>query len=169
MNIVAADWERELLAWWRGIAGEGPALRLTHARIRGLFVLSPFGGLTVSTDQADGIAHFAGIAPHRYLQVCAALGLTQWRTLDLNPMLVAEDLVHTEPGDCLFARRAFKSDYALAFERPSVCFGCIEFYHCLGADREVATAVELVRTLHAPAAGVRRTNSGAAPAAQFAS
>jgi len=110
----------------------------------------------VSTDQAKGIALFAGIAIENYVRVCAVLGLTQWRALELNPMLVVEDFVHTEPGDCLFVRRAYKPDYAIALERPVICPGCIEFYRCLGAEREIGAALDLFRSLRAGAHSLER-------------
>ncbi|NUM55596.1 MAG: hypothetical protein HUU46_18275 [Candidatus Hydrogenedentes bacterium] len=153
MKPAAQQWEYEVQSWWNNLAVDPPPLRITHAAMRGLFSVSPFSGVTVSTDQAEGISLFAGISPVKFLCVCAALGLTQWRALDLNAMLVAEDLAHVEPGECLFAPRSHRSDYALAFEDPFLCAGCFDFYHCLGADREIVAAAELLRSLRKPTLG----------------
>ena len=129
------------------VAGEGPPLSIVDTAMRGLFETNPFSGVTISTDQAAGISMFAGIAPVRYLRLCAMLGLTQWRTLDRNELLFADDFAHTEPRDCLFVPQPSKAEYALALERPNVCFGCFEFYRCLGADAEVIALAEILASL----------------------
>lgn len=109
--------------------------------------MNPFSGVTISTDQAEGIALFASITPVQYLRVCAALGLVQWRALEQNDILFAEDLTHSVPSDCLFVQRTRKCDYALAFEQPCICYGCFEFYHCLGAEREIVAVAQLLHSL----------------------
>ena len=147
METNTMSMETSLHTWWREIAGADAALAIVGTPMRGLFEVSPASGVTISTDQADGIALFAGISTEQYLKGCAIAGLTQWRALDLNPMLVVEDFAHTEPRDCIFVQRPSKAEYALAFESPSICFGCFEFYHCLGADREIAAARSFVRSL----------------------
>lgn len=143
-----AAWERRLQHWWDHVTGGPPPLSIVDTRIPGLFTVNPFSGVRISTDQAEGIAYFANISVTQFLRICAALGLTQWRALDRNPVLVVEDFAHVEPGECLFARRARRSEYALAFDLPCVCTGCFEFYHCLGADREIGAVAELLRPLH---------------------
>ncbi len=145
VHVIPQNWDDELLAWWNSATKNPPPLTIVTRAISGLFLVNPFSGVTISADQAEGIAHFAGISVLQYLRVCAALGLVQWRALEQNDMLVREDLLHSVPNDCLFVPRARKPDYALALEQPSICIGCFEFYHCLGAEREI---VFLTRLLH---------------------
>lgn len=147
MSVAPQNLDDELRTWWSGATINPPPLTVSSRAINGLCLVNPFSGVTVSTDQADGIAHFAGISVAQYLRVCAALGLVQWRALEQNDTLIAEDFLHAVPSDCLFVTRGRKCDYALAFERPYICFGCFEFYHCLGADREIVSAAQLLQSL----------------------
>jgi hypothetical protein len=147
VKVLPQRWDDELGAWWCRATTGPPPLTIVSRAIKGLFLVNPFSGVTVSTDQAEGIALFAGISPVQYLRACAALGLVQWRALEQNDMLVAEDFAHSEPSNCLFVPRARKCDYALAFEWPCICHGCFEFYHCLGAEREIVSAAQLLHSL----------------------
>lgn len=147
MSAVPQSWDNEWRTWWRGATIGPPPLMIVPRAIDGLSLVNPFSGVTISTDQADGIALFASITPVQYLRVCAALGLVQWRALEQNDMLVVEDFAHSVPSDCLFVPRARKCDYALAFEQPRICHGCFEFYHCLGAEREVVFLTQLLHSL----------------------
>lgn len=156
MSVIPQNWDGELLAWWKNATNKPPPLTIISCAIGGLFMVNPFSGVTISTDQAEGIAHFAGISVLQYLRVCAALGLVQWRALEQNDLLVAEDFIHSMPSDCLFVARARKPDYAFAFERPCICHGCFEFYHCLGADREIVFVTQVLQLLRITTPGSPR-------------
>jgi len=155
MDANELGWLCDVRTWWRDVAGESPPLSIVDTAMHGLFEVGPFSGVTISTDQAAGISLFAGISPAQYLRLCGALGLTQWRTLELNETLVAEDFAHTDPRECLFVQRPHKSDYALALEQPSICSGCFEFYHCLGADAEIVALAEMLKSLQNARPGSR--------------
>ena len=159
MNGIRKRWNDELQAWWPGATNNPPPLIIVSRAIDGLFIANPFSGVTISTDQAEGIALFASIPPVQYLRVCAALGLVQWRALEQNDILVAEDFAHSAPSDCLFVGRARKCEYALAFEQPCICYGCFEFYHCLGAEREIVFAAQLLHSLRISTLGNPRAQA----------
>lgn len=153
MNSIEFEWNRNLQTWWGQLAHDVPPLCLAGLAIPHLFEVNPHSGVTISTDQAAGISFFAGIPTIQYFRLCALLGLTQWRALNRNAMLVAEDLAHVEPEGCLFVQQPCKSDYALVLERPAICIGCFDFYHCLGADTEVVALAEMIRELQGTTAG----------------
>lgn len=150
MSAIQRSWDNELLTWWNSATKNPPPLTITSCSIGGLFLVNPFSGVSVSTDQAEGIAHFAGVSVPQYLRVCAALGLVQWRALEQNDLLVADDFLHAAPSGCLFVPRVRKPDYALAFEQPCICHGCFEFYRCLGAEREIVVVTQLLQSLRIP-------------------
>lgn len=82
---------------------------------------------------------YTGLDNGTFLLLCTLLGTTQWRTLALNPLLIAEDFHHGPPCPCLFSHQSCKEDFALVLEEPEVCRSCLAFYRCLGAERDVAT------------------------------
>ena len=106
-------------------------------------------GVLVSTYQSEGICFYAGIERSTYFRLCALLGRIQWTALELNPLLVEEDLSHQTPSRCLFAPQPFKQDYALVLEDAQVCHGCMEFYQCLAAERELLALRTLLMAIHA--------------------
>lgn len=75
--------------------------------------------------------------------------------LALNPLLIPEDMHHAEPQSCLYAR-CQRHERELALESPSVCDGCIAFYHCLGADHEIIEIRAMLGSLHARGPRPRR-------------
>lgn len=103
-------------------------------------------GIRISTYQREGICTYAGLENGTFLLLCALLGTTQWRTLSLNPLLIAEDFEHGPPCNCLFSRRQCKEDFAIALENPEVCGSCLAFYRCLGAERDVDTLTGFIRS-----------------------
>ena len=114
-------------------------LRFTARAMRRPFRADRGIGVTVTTAHSDGIAHYLGMHPETYLLMCGLLGLTQWRALELNPLLCADDLGHRAPAACVFATHAEPEQYVLAFEHRHICPGCVDFFHWLGADIEVRT------------------------------
>jgi hypothetical protein len=90
---------------------------------------------------------YAGIGVDTYYLLGAALGLAQWRALAFNPLLIEEDLRHEMPSRCVLAAQHEKCDYALVLEDAFVCSGCIEFYRCLGAEREIRVVKGLLRAI----------------------
>jgi hypothetical protein len=104
-------------------------------------------GVLLSTFQIEGLCRYAGLNAGSYLLLCTLLGATQWRALLLNPMLVAEDFRHGPPCNCLFAEQHNKQEFALLLESPQICSGCVDFYRCLGAEREIEMLLNYLDTL----------------------
>lgn len=104
-----------------------------------LYVLLDEANIRISVWQMEGISRYTGIEPTGLLLVAALLALTQQRCLNLNTMLKEGDLTHSEPDDCLFSRHTRRSDYALTFEEPYICRGCVSFYRKLGLASEVSS------------------------------
>ena len=104
-------------------------------------------GVLVSTWQSEGICTYAGLPQAAYFLTAGMLGLVQWRTLQLNPLLVEEDFLHPPDSNCLFATREYKEDYALPFARPHICRACLEFYRSLGTEPEVEALLRTLRAL----------------------
>lgn len=121
---------------------EAVRLQVTDSPGNDLFQADRATGVTISTWQSEGISRYAHLPCDAYLLVCSLLGLTQWRALTLNPLLVEEDFIHGTPSTCLFSSRPFKQDYALLFEEPHVCSGCLAFLRCLGAEPEVEALLQ---------------------------
>lgn len=91
----------------------------------------------ITTWQIDGFCVYASIGKLDYLAACSLLALTQLRTLSLNPLIEAEDMLFDCDPWCLFSAKKRFEDYAQVFEQGSLCSGCKSFYHYLGADREL--------------------------------
>lgn len=124
-------------------------LYITDAPSTSLFFARYEKGVAISTWQSEGICLYAGIEVDAYLVLCGLLGLTQWRALDLNPLLRIDDFIHEADINCLFTRRKLKQDYALLLEDPTLCRGCHDFYRCLGTDPELLAiqhAIDFMRT-----------------------
>ena len=111
------------------------------------FNVSRAVGIQVFTDQADALSLYTGLSVVTYCLFGAVLGLAQWRALMSNAILIEEDFRHGLPSRCVFATQPQKCDYALVLENPSICFGCIEFYRCLGAEPEIITAQRLLKSI----------------------
>lgn len=94
-------------------------------------------GVKISTFQSEGLALYAGVPLKTYFLLCATLGLTQWRALQLHDSLYEEDFRHNDPHYCLFVEQLRMQDYALCLEAPRVCKGCKEFYRALGLEEEI--------------------------------
>ncbi|NIA14988.1 MAG: hypothetical protein GWP08_13015 [Nitrospiraceae bacterium] len=120
-------------------------LRLMDGSPDAPYWADPAEGVVVSTEQSEGIAHYAGIRTETYLLTCGVLGLLHWRALVLNPLIVWEDfaLHETAPG-CLCAERRSLQAFALAFEAPHVCRACLEFFRCLGAEMETSALLHVL-------------------------
>ncbi len=104
-------------------------------------------GIQVFIDQAEGLCMYAGLSVASFYLLGTLLGLTQWRALMLNPLLVEEDFRHARPSKCLFAVQEEKCGYALVLEKPFICTGCIEFYCCLGAEKEILAVQRLLQVI----------------------
>ncbi len=113
-------------------------LRLTHLRLKSLFTVLRGKEVVVSTWQSEGISHYARIGRGEYLLTCAMMGLLQYKALAKNEFLVEEDFIHTNCPECLFSTLDAKQKYALLFEEPVICYGCLEFFNCLGVEDEVS-------------------------------
>ena len=128
-------------------------LRITRSQMSAPYRVSAERGVTLSLWQSTGICRYAGISRSTYLTLCGLLGISQWSALDSNPLLRPEDLLHPPKANCLFATPGDIESFALLLEDPWICPGCVDFYHCLGADREVVALLDalgkLRRTLNA--------------------
>ena len=111
------------------------------------FTVSQDEGVTVSMWQSKGICHYARIAESSYAALCSLLGLSQWHVLNANPLLKLEDLIHPPSQHCLFVKPDPFHDYALILEDPFVCRGCMDFYHCLGADTELLAVIDTLSSI----------------------
>lgn len=112
-------------------------LLLSSAMSNVPFEVDLFQGVTVYTWQSKGISAYAGLTEEEYIFCWALLGLIQWRTLLLNPLLRADDLLHGEPSRCLYSQQLFMEDYALVLEAPHVCNSCLRFYGALCPHAEI--------------------------------
>lgn len=124
-----------------------PAILVTEEELVAPFAISREGPIRISTWQADTIAAYTGMDTHEYWVICAMLGLVQWRTLQLNSLLIPEDFIHERTIHCLYGAYEEKSLFSLLLEQGRVCRGCRDFYHCLGADRELLALIETVDAL----------------------
>lgn len=122
-------------------------LKITHQHMPAPYEVSIERGVTLSMWQSEGICGYAGISQSDYLTLCGLLGISQWSALNLNPLLRPEDLLHPPEANCLFATQRGIEYFALLLEDPCVCPGCVDFYHCLGADGEVVALLDVVETL----------------------
>ncbi len=110
-----------------------------------LFDVQPGSGVAISLCQHKEIARYARISAATYLLTAALLGITQYAVLEQNPILVPEDFRHDAPTRCLFGWSEAKQDHSLRFDEPFICPGCVQFYHCMGADRPLSALYELLR------------------------
>lgn len=122
-------------------------VRIAAKPCNALFEVSLRSGITISAWQADGICRYLNITRAVYFLVSSLLGLTQWRTLQQNPLLIEEDLMHEVPQNCLFANQSHIQNYALLLERPYICADCIEFYRCMGAEPEIEALLQTLSYL----------------------
>lgn len=109
------------------------------------FVLQSRRRARITTWQSSGVCFFSRLTRSDYYTLCCLLSLTQLKALTMNTLLDPDDLV-CESESCSFARRESLQEYALLFEGRSVCAGCLDFYHCLGADIEVLGAQGMLAT-----------------------
>lgn len=124
-------------------------LNITRQCMSTPYQVCPLRGVTLSMWQSEGISRYAGISQNAYMVLCGLLGMSQWSVLNTNPLLRPYDLIHPRNANCLFAQPGGIENFALLLENPQICGGCVDFYHCLGADGEV---IALQDTL----AGLRR-------------
>jgi hypothetical protein len=127
---------------------EACILRITSLPDSRLFRVKRNRGVLVSTWQSQGICLYAGLPESAYFVTAAVLGLVQYRTLTLNPLLVEEDFQHNSCQECMFANREYKEDFALAFDELHVCTPCLEFYRSLGAEPEIGALLDTLRRIN---------------------
>lgn len=122
-------------------------LRIVREQLPSPYTVHAEHGVTVSTWQSDGICRYAGISQDQYIVLSSLLGILQWRTLESNPLLIMEDLIHPASSNCLFMMPGKIHEFVLLLEDPRVCGGCIDFYHCLGVDRELVAVMDTLKTM----------------------
>jgi hypothetical protein len=111
-------------------------------------------GVTVNLSQSAGISSYAGLDEGLYLLLLAALGLLQYRALEKNPLLRAEDFLHPPHATCLYARGGVE-ELALALEQPKICRGCRVFYESLCGTAEVEAVRRIVEHVAGQISGER--------------
>ena len=124
------------------------AVRLTPDEAFGL-VRPEAGAIRVSTGRGAAIAAKTGLRADGVHLLAALLGLVQWRALQSNPLLVAEDFLHAVPPECLYAQIGLSCSPS-AFMRPGICPACADFYACLGAEQELVALQRLLAALRQP-------------------
>jgi hypothetical protein len=112
-------------------------LLLTERRLPEPFRVYPDRGVVVSTWDSAGVCQYTGIAIDNYLLIAGLLALSQWRVLWRNRLLQLDDLNHPKDVRCVFAGPHSVQEFALLLDPPVICPGCVDFYHCLGADSEL--------------------------------
>ena len=128
------------------------------------YKVCPLRGVTLSTWQSEGISRYAGISQNAYMVLCGLLGISQWSVLNTNPLLRPYDFGHPPDSNCLFVQPHGIENFALLLEDPQICRGCVDFYHCLGADAEIVALLDaLARLRRAP----RDTNRTLRPASDI--
>ncbi len=124
-------------------------LNITRQCMSTPYKVCPRRGITLSMWLSEGISRYAGISQNAYIVLCGLLGMSQWSVLNSNPLLRPYDFIHPPASDCLFVRPRGIEDFALLLEDPQICGGCVDFYHCLGADAEIIALLDAL-------AGLRR-------------
>jgi hypothetical protein len=112
-------------------------LHLTNRCLPEPYRVYPEQGVVVSTWESSSICRYTGIAVDNYLLIASLLALSQWHVLRRNPLIRIEDLNHPANVRCVFARHHSVQEFALLLDPPIICPGCVDFYHCLGADCEL--------------------------------
>ncbi len=121
-----------------------PRLHLTSERLPEPFRVWPDRGVVVSTWDSEAICAYTGIRLDRYVLIASLLALSQWRVLRRNPLLWLDDLRHPPGVRCVFTEPPSVQDFALLLDPPVICPGCVDFYHCLGADSELIALREVI-------------------------
>lgn len=119
------------------VRGRTPRLLLTERRLPEPFRVYPDRGVVVSTWESAEVCQYTGIAIDSYLLIAGLLALSQWRVLWRNRLLQLDDLHHPKGVRCVFAGPHSVQEFALLLDPPVICPGCVDFYHCLGADSEL--------------------------------
>jgi hypothetical protein len=117
--------------------GPAPRLLLTARRLPEPFRVYPDRGVVVSTWDSAGVCRYTGLTIDNYLLIAGLLALSQWRVLWRNRLLQLDDLHHPKGVRCVFAGPHSVQEFALLLDPPAICPGCVNFYHCLGADSEL--------------------------------
>lgn len=122
-------------------------LNITRQIMAAPYTVCTQRGVTLSMWQSEGISRYAGISQNAYLTLCGLLGISQWSALNANPLLRPEDLMHPQASKCLFVRPDGIQSFALFLEEPRICRGCVDFYHCLGADTELTALLDALAAI----------------------
>jgi len=117
--------------------GNEARLLLTERCLPEPFRVYPDRGVVVSTWESAGVCRYTGLAVDNYLLIASLLALSQWRVLWRNRLLQLDDLHHPKGVRCVFAGPHSVQEFALLLDPPEICRGCVDFYHCLGADSEL--------------------------------
>lgn len=112
-------------------------LQITNEESDTLYSADLQNGVTVSCHSHEGICQYANISLETLILIISLLGLVQWRSLHLNPLLRPDDLLTRDRESCLFHWREFPQDYILIMDERRICAGCFDFYDCLAVEPEL--------------------------------
>jgi hypothetical protein len=122
-------------------------LQITNAVLPRPFVLTSRRRAEITMRESEQLMRYARLREVDYLAFLSLLALAQLRTLSLNPVLEAEDILYTCHPCCVFMATDTLSDYARALEGRHVCGGCKDFYVALGAESELLGVLSRSQTL----------------------
>ena len=128
-----------------------PRLYLAESRSCAPFRVRKDRGAVVSTWAMDGLCRYAGVEASASMLMCSLLGLTQWRALQLNPLLEEYDFIHRCDCACLYRAIGQPEDFALLLEEPRLCGNCVEFYNCLGVEPEIEALEAVIKHVRSKA------------------
>lgn len=117
---------------------------LTDRRLPEPFRVYPEHGVIVSTWDSERVCKYTGIPLDQYLLITSLLALSKWRVLKQNCLLRPDDLRHPQGVRCVFADPGSVQEFALLLDPPAICPGCVDFYHCLGADSELIVLRQVI-------------------------
>lgn len=137
LETVAGRLNRKIEPVWSRSRSEPVRLLLTDRRLPEPFRVYPDRGVVVSTWDSDSVCKYTGMTLDHYFLIASLLALSKWRVLKQNRLLRPDDLQHPQDVRCVFADTGSVQEFALLLDPPAICPGCVDFYHCLGADTEL--------------------------------
>jgi hypothetical protein len=116
-------------------------LQFTTAPLPRPFIITSRRRAQVTSALSEQMSAYAGFSQTEYLSLICSLALTQLRTLAINEILEAEDMLYTCHPGCVFTMPETLGDFGIVLEHRHICGGCMDFYSALGADRELASVL----------------------------
>jgi len=117
-------------------------LQVTNELLPRPFIILSRRRAKLTTAWTRGITPTGALDESRDLTLNCLLALTQLRTLALNEIIEAEDMLYTCHPQCVFSAPELPRNLRAPAPPRLVCGGCKEFYSSLGATREIESIVE---------------------------